>query len=66
MVLVALAAVVFGLAPGTTAVSAAAPLSWSRSVHVSGVLDVAGPRSDGEIVVAAAGRLFLLDPQPGR
>ncbi|MBJ7598733.1 MAG: hypothetical protein DLM67_02680 [Candidatus Nephthysia bennettiae] len=65
MVLAALAAVVFGLAPGTTAVSAAAPLSWSRSLHVPGVLDVAGPRSDGETVVAAAGRLLVLEPATG-
>jgi hypothetical protein len=62
--LAALVAVVIGPALGATVVSAA-PLSWSRSLHVPGVLDVAGPRSDGEIVVAAAGRLFLLDPATG-
>jgi hypothetical protein len=45
---------------------AGAPLAWARWQHVPGVLDLAGPRSDGSLVVAAAGRLFLLDPLSGR
>jgi hypothetical protein len=60
--LVVLSAVV--LAPGTVT-GAASPPTWSRSLHVPGVLDVVGPRSDGQIVVAADGKLFLLDPASG-
>jgi hypothetical protein len=50
---------------GAGAVSAAAPQTWSRSLHVPGVLDIVGPRSDGQLVVAADGKLFLLDPASG-
>jgi hypothetical protein len=42
-----------------------APLTWSRWQHVPGVLDVVGPRGDGRLVVAAAGKLLLLDPATG-
>jgi hypothetical protein len=45
---------------------AVAPLQWTRWQHVPAVLDLAGPRSDGSLVVAAADRLFLLDPLSGR
>ncbi len=49
------------------AVSAAAqaPVSWTRSAPIPGVLDAAGPRADGRMVVAAAGKLYLLDPRSG-
>jgi hypothetical protein len=34
---------------------------WKPFVHVRGPLDLAGPRADGRLVMAAAGRLWLLD-----
>jgi hypothetical protein len=40
----------------------ALPAHWDRFKHVPGVVDFAGPRSDGSITVAAAGRLFTLSP----
>jgi hypothetical protein len=36
------------------------PARWVRFLHVAGVVDLAGPRGDGQLMVAAAGRLFLL------
>jgi hypothetical protein len=36
------------------------PASWTAFVHVSGPLDLAGPRHDGSLVLEAAGRLWLL------
>jgi len=33
---------------------------WVRSRHLPGVVDLAGPASDGSFTVAAAGRLFIL------
>jgi hypothetical protein len=46
--------------PATTA---AAPriAQWTPFVHVARPLDLAGPRADGKLVLAAAGRLWLLD-----
>ncbi len=35
---------------------------WVRFRHIPAVLDLTGPRHDGRIVLAAAGRLFLLGP----
>ena len=40
--------------------------AWSIWRSTPGVVDVAGPRSDGRFVVAARGRLFLLRPSTGR
>jgi hypothetical protein len=34
--------------------------SWERWLHVRGILDLAGPRSDGRLVAAAHGRLDLV------
>jgi hypothetical protein len=34
--------------------------SWGQFRHLPGAVDLAGPRSDGSFLVAAAGRLFLL------
>ncbi len=46
---------------GVAGVGASSPTpAWVPFRHVPGVLDVAGPRRDGSLVVAAAGRLFLL------
>lgn len=36
-------------------------VAWEQFVHIPAVLDVAGPRSDGRLVVAAHGRLLLMD-----
>ena len=36
------------------------PARWAEFRHLPGVVDVAGPRSDGSFVVAAAGLLYLL------
>jgi hypothetical protein len=47
-------------AGGQLRAGAASLLRWSGFRHVSRVLDLAGPRSDGRIVVATAGRLALL------
>jgi hypothetical protein len=41
----------------------ARPLAhWSALVHVTRPLDLVGPRRDGSLVLAAAGRLMLLEP----
>ena len=42
-----------------------APETWNLADPIPHVFDVAGPRSDGTLVVAAAGKLFLLDPSTG-
>jgi hypothetical protein len=34
--------------------------AWAEFRHLPGVVDLAGPRSDGSFLVAAAGRLFVL------
>ena len=36
------------------------PGHWARFRHLAGVVDLAGPRSDGSFTVAAAGRLYTL------
>jgi hypothetical protein len=41
---------------------APAPARWQSYAHVERVLDLAGPRPDGSLVVAGAGKLFLLSP----
>jgi hypothetical protein len=43
-----------------TGARATLPARWVRFFHVPGVVDLAGPRGDGRLTVAAAGRLFLL------
>jgi hypothetical protein len=43
---------------------AAPSAHWVRFRHLPGVLDLAGPATDGSFTVAAAGRLFILS-QPG-
>ena len=35
-------------------------LAWERWLHLEGVVDIGGPRTDGRLVVMAAGRLFLV------
>jgi hypothetical protein len=44
-------------------VSSARPLAhWKAFAHVTRPLDLAGPRADGSLVLAAAGQLWLLRP----
>jgi hypothetical protein len=50
-------------ADGTARVTVQA--RWVRFLHLPGVIDLAGPRGDGQLTVAAAGRLFLLST-PGQ
>ncbi len=46
---------------GTAAASAPPPVAhWAPWIHVSGPIDIAGPRSDARMVLAAGGRLWLL------
>jgi hypothetical protein len=46
---------------GSPAQAGPRPLAvWAVFRHLHGVVDLAGPRSDGTFLVAAAGRLFLL------
>ncbi len=45
------------------AVSAANPQpAWQSVAKIAGIFDLAGPRADGWIVAAGAGKLYLLDP----
>ena len=46
---------------GSLASAAPEPATWSTDLHVRGVVDVAGPRSDGRLVVSGGDRLYLLD-----
>jgi hypothetical protein len=43
-------------------VRADVPLHWAPFLHVSGVVDLTGPRRDGSLTVTAGGQLFLLQP----
>jgi hypothetical protein len=43
-----------------TAPSAPKRAAWTKFLHVQRPLDLAGPRNDGSLVLAAAGRLWLL------
>ena len=42
-----------------------APLTWSTRLHVTGVLDVSAPRTDGRLVVTGGSRLWLLERRTG-
>src|SRR2546421_7303905 len=55
------AAVAFVVFFGGLASAAPEPATWSTDLHVRGVVDVAGPRSDGRLVVSGGDRLYLLD-----
>ena len=41
--------------------AAAEALTWQSGAHLPGVFDVVGPRSNGRLLVAASGGLYLLD-----
>jgi len=45
---------------GTVSGGPRLPAHWVRFRHLPGVVDLAGPASDGSFTVAAAGRLFIL------
>ena len=62
-VLIAALLLVFGLlaAQATPTTQPVAP-QWQRWLPLPGVVDVVGPRPDGQLVAAAAGKLFLIDP----
>src|SRR5207248_7251883 len=42
--------------------AAASGPAWQEWLHIPGVVDVGGPRTDGQLVVAGSGRLYLVDP----
>src|SRR4029077_13584616 len=44
---------------------ASGPIVWPLADSIPHVFDVAGPRSDGRLVVAAGGKLFLMDQVTG-
>lgn len=45
----------------TAASAAGQTVTWEAWSHQAGVFDIGGPRSDGKLVLAAAGGLFLAD-----
>jgi hypothetical protein len=56
-----------GAAAQTGTVARTAGLAhWTPLVHVSRPLDIVGPRRDGSLVLAAAGKLWLLAPSSDR
>jgi hypothetical protein len=61
--LVALATTGLALWPSAVAATDAV---WEQAVAVPGAIDVAGPRSDGKLVVAGSAALFLFDPATGK
>ena len=64
--LIAALLLVFGLfAAQATPTTQPVPPNWERWVSLPGAVDVVGPRPDGKLVAAAAGRLFLVDPASG-
>jgi hypothetical protein len=56
-ILLAAMAMALGVASG--------PVLWPLADPIPHVFDVAGPRSDGRLVVAAGGKLFLMDEVSG-
>jgi hypothetical protein len=49
-----------GVPPAPARARVTLPARWVRFRHIPGVVDLTGPRGDGQLTVAAAGRLFLL------
>jgi hypothetical protein len=54
------ASVLIGALLGLAGTAAGTSLSWQSWQHLPGVFDLAGPRSDGRLVAAAGGRLYLV------
>jgi hypothetical protein len=48
-----------------TAAATHGRLAWSTRLHVTGVVDVSAPRSDGRLVVSSGSQLWLLDRTTG-
>jgi hypothetical protein len=46
----------------TTVRANAADVAWQPTVTIPGVFDIGGPRTDGSLVVAGSGRLYLVSP----
>ncbi len=63
--LIAALLLLFGLFLQATPTTEPVPPNWERWVSLPGVADVVGPRPDGKLVAAAAGRLHLVDPATG-
>ena len=63
--LIAALLLIFSLFFQATPTTQPAPPNWERWVPLRGVVDVVGPRPDGKLVAAAAGRLHLVDPATG-
>jgi hypothetical protein len=53
------------LAAQATPTSQPVPPNWERWLSLPGVVDVVGPRPDGNLVAAANGRRHLVDPDTG-
>jgi hypothetical protein len=51
-----------GLAGLVSPAALAQPVAWDQWQHQPGIVDLAGPRSDGSLVAVAAGRLYLVSP----
>lgn len=58
----ALLGLLLALGMGGAPSTAASPATWQSWRHLPGVFDLAGPRSDGTVVAAAAGHLALIAP----
>ena len=66
-VLVAFLSIISGLAVASPLAARDNEIgAWRIWRSTRGVVDIAGPRSDGRFVIAARGRLFLLRPSTGR
>src|SRR3984893_317000 len=55
-----LASVLLASILGLAGMAATTSLSWQPWKHLSAVFDLVGPRSDGKLVAAAGGQLFLV------
>ena len=60
-----LAAAGLGLGIAIAFGTSTAPQTWDLADPIPHVFDVAGPIPDGHLVVAAGGKLYLLDPLTG-
>jgi hypothetical protein len=63
--LIAAVLLILGLLFQATPTTQPVPPQWERWVSLPGVVDVVGPRPDGKLVAAAAGRLHLVDRDTG-
>src|SRR5690349_3341296 len=54
-----------GIGLALNAPAALAAPAWQTIAHVTGIHDLGGPRTDGKLVVAGSGKLFLMDATGG-